>query len=245
MIRKIVFRIAAAMFAVMAMVAPAAAQTDRAAMSVSFDLGMLAAGTGNVHSGGTGTVLDLPTIVNARSYGDVFGSSVYWAAGLGFRVAENGEVRVSVNYAKDRADRLQVGSVAGLDLFGQFGDYKAFGIDAGYRQYVGTGVLRPFVGGSAGFVRLAKAPAEFTVPAAGVTLSDVDFFASSTVPAFAVGVGVQMDLSAKAAFQAGIDFKWHGAYGDVDGLAGTGLEAINDRTSRWAMPITAGITFRF
>ena len=33
--------------------------------------------------------------------------------------------------------------------------------------------------------------------------------------------------------------------GDLDGLAGTGLEGINDESRRWSMPITGGITVRF
>jgi hypothetical protein len=32
---------------------------------------------------------------------------------------------------------------------------------------------------------------------------------------------------------------------DLDGLAGTGLESINDESRRWSMPITGGITVRF
>jgi hypothetical protein len=31
----------------------------------------------------------------------------------------------------------------------------------------------------------------------------------------------------------------------VDGLAGTGLETINDNSSRWTMPIVFGVRTRF
>jgi len=31
----------------------------------------------------------------------------------------------------------------------------------------------------------------------------------------------------------------------VDGLAGTGLETINDNSSRWTMPIVFGVRARF
>ena len=45
--------------------------------------------------------------------------------------------------------------------------------------------------------------------------------------------------------QGGIEFKWQGDAEDNDGLAGTGLESINDESRRWSLPVTGGITFRF
>jgi hypothetical protein len=45
--------------------------------------------------------------------------------------------------------------------------------------------------------------------------------------------------------QAGVDFPWHGDATDNDGLAGTGLEGINDETRRWSLPVTGGVTVRF
>jgi hypothetical protein len=60
-----------------------------------------------------------------------------------------------------------------------------------------------------------------------------------------VGGGVQIDLSNRLALQGGVDLKWHGDAGDRDGLAGTGLEPINDKSRRWSMPITGGVTVRF
>ena len=213
--------------------------------SVSFDLGTQVALSGDVHGGGSGTVLGLPTQVEARSYKDVYGNGFYWAAGLGYRVGEGGEIRVQGNYTANPADRLQVGTVAGLPLFALFDDYKAFGMDFGYRQYFGTAMARPFVGASAGFVRVDTIQSEFSVPAAGVVLSNVNMYDTSVVPSVGVGGGVQINLSDRVAVQGGVEFKWQGDATDLDGLAGTGLEAINDENRRWSMPITGGITVRF
>jgi hypothetical protein len=235
---------AAAVFG-MAMATGSNADAQTNPWSVFFDAGVQAAASGDVHGGGSGTVLSLPTEVGARSYGDVYGSGFYWAAGLGYRVNERGEIRVQGSYTSNPADRLQVGTVAGLPLLAAFDDYKAFGMDAGYRYYFGSGIARPFVGGSVGFVRLSTIESEFSVPAANVVLADVPFYDSSVVPAFGMGGGVQVNLSDRVALQAGIDFKWHGDATDEDGLAGTGLEDINDESRRWAMPITGGVTVRF
>jgi len=223
----------------------APAQAQGGPWSVSFDAGAQMAVSGNVHGGGTGRVLNLATSVDEKSYGDIYGPGFYWAAGLGYKVGTNGEVRVQGSYTANKADRLQVGNVAGLALFAQFDDYKAFGMDFGYRQYLGTSRLRPFVGASVGFTRVDTINSTFTVPAAAVTLSDVPMNASSTVPSFGLQGGAQMHLNDRLAFQVGADFRWHGDLGQSEGLAGTGLERINDETRRWALPVTAGLTVRF
>jgi hypothetical protein len=221
----------------------ASAQTNP--WSVSFDIGAQVAVNGDVHSDGSGTVLGLPTQVTAKSYGDVYGTGFYWAAGLGYRVAEQGELRIRGSYTSNPAERLQVGTVAGLPLFGLFDDYEAFGMDFGYRQYLGRGRIQPFAGADVGFVRLETVTSEFSVPAAGVVLPDVGFLDSSVMPAFGFSGGVQVQLSDRLALQGGVDFRWHGDATDVDGLAGTGLEEINDETRRWSMPITGGVVVKF
>src|ERR1044072_2484799 len=98
------------------------------------------------------------------------------------QLGDRGELRVQGSYTSNPADRIQVGSVAGLPLFGLFDDYTAFGMDFGYRQYFGGAMARPYVGGSVGFVRLGEIQSEFSVPAASVVLSNVPFYDSSTVP---------------------------------------------------------------
>jgi hypothetical protein len=214
-------------------------------VSVSFDLGTQVPANGDVHGGGSGTVLALPTQVEARSYGDVYGNGFYWAAGLGYRVGEAGEIRVQGSYTANPADRLQVGTVAGLPLFALFDDYRAFGMDFGYRQYFGTAMVRPYLGASGGFVRVDTIQSEFSVPAANVVLSNVNMYDTSVVPSLSANGGVQINLSDRIAVQGGIEFKWQGDATDLDGLAGTGLESINDESRRWSMPITGGITVRF
>jgi hypothetical protein len=213
--------------------------------SVSLDMSGQLPLNGDVHQGGSGTVLGLPTQVQARSYKDVYGNGLNWAAGVGYRVGEAGEIRVHGSYTDNPADRLQVGTVAGLPLFAQFDNYKAFGMDFGYRQYLGSAMARPYVGASGGFVRLAKIDSEFSVPAAGVVLPNVNMYDASLVPSVGASGGVQINLSDRFAVQGGVEFKWQGDATDLDGLAGTGLESINDQSRRWSMPITGGITVRF
>jgi opacity protein-like surface antigen len=245
---EIVKRITSVSLLIAALLGALSAEEARAQSnpwSVSFDLGTQVALSGDVHAGGSGTVLGLPTQVQARSYADIYGNGVYWAAGLGYHVGETGEIRVQGSYVDNPAERLQVGTVAGLPLFALFDDYNAFAMDFGYRQYLGTAMARPYVGASGGFVRVDTIQSEFSVPAAGVVLPNVNMYDSSVVPSFAAGGGVQINLSERFAVQGGVEFKWQADATDLDGLAGTGLESINDESRRWSMPITGGITVRF
>jgi hypothetical protein len=77
------------------------------------------------------------------------------------------------------------------------------------------------------------------------SLSTGNMYDTSVVPSFGAGGGVQINLSQRFAVQGGVDFKWQGDANDLDGLAGTGLEPINDENRRWSMPITGGVTVRF
>ena len=225
---------------------PAAAQMASPRFSVSFEVGADVAVTGDVHGGATGTVLALPTRVESRSYGDIYGSPFTWNLGLGFMVGDNDELRVRILRTQGSADRVQVGDVATLPLFGQFDDYKATGVDFGYRRYLGTSeTVRPYAGGSVGFLNVDEINGTFTVPAAIVTLPDVPFYESSTVATFSLSGGVLYKLTPQFGLQGNVDFRWHGNLGEVEGLAGTGLQRINDESRRWSMPITFGATIWF
>lgn len=240
-------RITTALSALTLVATPVLAQAPERPWSVSFDLGMERAVAGDLHGGGTGTVLGLPTQVGARSYDDIYGIGVQWSAGLGYAVSSSGEVRATFSWARGTADRLTVGSVAGLDLFGLFDEDRSMGVEVGYRQYLGgaDARIRPYLGVFGGVSRVEAITAEFTVPAAGVTLSNVDMFERSTVPVFGGSAGLQARLSDRLSFQVGADLRWRDNLKAKDGLAGTGLEPINDESRRWSLPVSAGLTLRF
>ena len=233
--------------AMLAVAAPAAAQSETPRWSVSFDLGPDMALSGDVHGSGAGTVLGLPTQVGARSYGDIYGPGFQWSAALGYAVGREGEVRGRFSWTALTAERIQVGTVAGLPLFGLFDDMTEMGADFGYRQYFtpADARVRPFAGGQVGFVMVDSVRAEFTVPDAGVTIPAVDFYDSSTVATFGFSGGVYIRVSPNFGVQGGVDLRWRDALTPKDGLAGTGLESINDDSSRWSLPIFFGATVRF
>src|SRR5688572_990868 len=102
--------------------------------------------TGDFHGGSGGTVLGLPTTVDAKDYGDVYGNTWRGEAQLGYGVSERVELFASGSYAKKSADLLQVGNVGGLDLNAQFGDYEEIGIEGGMRYFLRTSSsLKPYL----------------------------------------------------------------------------------------------------
>ncbi len=202
--------------------------------------------SGNVHEGGTGTVLNLPTSVEARSFGDVYGQGFRAQLEVGYGVSSAGEVFLRGSYYKTKSQTLQVGTVAGLVLNADFADYKEWGGEAGYRRYFRVDKpLKVYVGALAGLRFVSELPSTFSVPAAGVVLSDVPFYDSSTVGVFGADLGISYDLGEKVALGLETGPRYQTGLADLEGLAGTGLEPINDTGSRWSMPILATLRVRF
>ena len=102
--------------ALMAALSAGEARAQSNPWSVSFDLGTQVALSGDLHAGGSGTVLNLPTQVEARSYDDIYGSGFGWAAAVSYRLGEAGEFRVRGNYTANPADEQQVLGVAEADV---------------------------------------------------------------------------------------------------------------------------------
>jgi hypothetical protein len=202
--------------------------------------------SGNVHEGGDGRVLGLPTTVEARSYDEVYKPGFRAQAEIGYGAGAASEVFLRGSYYKLESDTLAVGTVAGLTLNADFADYKEWGAELGYRHYLRADQpLKFYVAGLAGLRFVSELPSTFSVPAAGVTLDDVPFYDSSTVGVFGADLGLSYDLGENVSlgFETGPRFQTD--LSDIDGLAGTGLESINDTGSRWSMPFIGTLRFRF
>jgi hypothetical protein len=243
-------RIRQTLFAVAAVAAlvPASARPEglEGRWSVSLQGGTDLELSGNVHGGGSGTVLGLPTSVEARSYGDVYDPGFRGQLAVGYGVGRAGEVFLRGSYYKMKSGTLQVGTVAGLALNADFAEYKEWGGELGYRYYFRADKpFKPYVAAVGGLRLVSELPATFSVPAAGVVLSDVPFYDSSTVGVFGADLGFSFDLSENVALGFETGPRYQTGLSDLEGLAGTGLEPINDTGSRWSMPFLATVTFRF
>lgn len=236
--------------AVMLVAAPAAALAQEGGMqgrwSVSFTGGATLPAGGEFHEGGSGTVLGLPTSVNAKQTGDIFDPGIGWRAGVGYGVSRNVELFGDFTWKRAEASELSVGTVATLDLRAAFGDYTSYGMDGGMRYHFMPGArVAPYVSALAGFRRVDAIPGTFSVPAAGVTLPDTPFFADSTVPVFGSDLGVLFGVSPRISVGVEAGVRYHTNLTEIEGLAGTGLENLNDAGSRWSVPISGVFRFGF
>jgi len=201
---------------------------------------------GDVHDGGSGTVLSLPTSVEARSFGDVYDPSFRGQLEIGYGISPASELFVRGTYYKMKSEKVQVGTVAGLALQADFADYKEWGGEVGYRRYFQPEkAFKPYLGVLAGVRFVSELPSTFSVPAAGVVLSDVPFYESSTVGVVGLDIGFSYDVSESLALGIETGPRYQTGLSDVEGLVGTGLEPINDVGSRWSMPIVASVRVRF
>jgi hypothetical protein len=202
--------------------------------------------SGDVHDGGSGTVLNLPTQVQARSFGDVYDPSFRGQLEIGYGVSRASEVFLRGTYYKMASTTLQVGTVAGLVLNADFSEYKEWGGELGYRYYFRADKpFKIYAGAIAGLRFVGELPSTFSVPAADVVLTDVPFYDSSTVGVFGADLGVSYDLSERVALGLETGPRYQSGLSNLEGLAGTGLEPINDVGSRWSMPVVATLRLRF
>jgi hypothetical protein len=201
---------------------------------------------GSFHDGGFGSVLGLPTSVDEKSYNDVYDAGFGWSAMVGYGVSRNVELFGGFAWTRAEAQELSVGNVAGLDLRAAFEDYTSYGLDGGVRVHFAPGAtVNPYAAGVLGFRRIESIPATFSVPAAGVTLADTPFYDASTVMVLGADFGVLFSVSDRVYLGVESGLRYHTGLSDIEGLAGTGLENLNDVGRRWSVPVSAVVRVGF
>jgi hypothetical protein len=172
---------------------------------------------------------------------------VQWKFSGGYMVDEINEVRAQFSYQRAGSDVVSLGTVGGTDLIGTFDDYKAWSVEAGYRHYFAKRRerLRPYGGGTLGVSIINEIDGAFAAPQAGITRLATDFYDGTAALTFGVNGGVLYGLNEQIDLNAQVGFRFNSGLSQIDGLAGTDLEDINDKSARWTMPISVGIRVNF
>ena len=82
-------------------------------------------------------------------------------------------------------------------------------------------------------------------PAANLSGNATDFYDKTAAFTLGGNAGVLIQTGERIGVFGQVGLRWVSGMSAVDGLAGTGLETINDKSSRWTFPFIAGVRVQF
>ena len=214
--------------------------------SVDFGIGFDNGISGNINSGAIGTLNNQATVILKNSYEDVYGTGLHIRFGGGYMIREDSELRVTFTLQSLDADLVRMGDIGVSNLYGQYDDYQSFGIDFGFRQY--TPVREGFRGygeATIGVAVINETDILFAAPSTNLVFNQTDFYDQTAAFTFGFNVGGLFTLKPQLDVFAQIGLRFVSGMSEVDDLVGTGLEKINDNSSRWSLPFSVGLRYRF
>jgi opacity protein-like surface antigen len=216
--------------------------------SVDFGIGWDNTISGNVNSGAVGVLNNQTVVILKNSYEDVYGTGLHMRFGGGYMLDDVSELKLTFTFQSLDADLTHMGDIGVSNLYGQYSDYQSLSMDVGYRRYIPL-QSRPSIRGYgealAGIAFVDKTDVILVAPSSNFVRDATDFYDQTAAFALGVNAGVLFDVNPTLSIFSQIGFRYVTGQGDVDHLVGTDLAAINDKSSRWAMPFTAGVRFRF
>lgn len=219
--------------------------------------------SGDVHKGAVSPIADLGPLnpalagvsaelrIESRSYDDIYGKASSFGVEMSWPMA-GGEVFGQLRSSRSSDGEVQVGGafVPALDttlpVFGRFDGYRSLSLEGGYRHYLATGKVRPYIAGRLGATRVDDIGATFAIPDANILLSDVPFFEGGWNFGGGADLGVMWALSDAASLGVEVGARYHGDLdGDDSAIGGLGLASINDTGARTSFPISLRFQMRF
>ena len=243
--------------ATLVIVAPANAQTApgttndpadvRYRWAVEFGIGWDNSISGNINSSGIGRINNQPVVILKNSYEDVYGTGLHMKFGGGYFLDEISEVRATFTFQSLDADLTPMGDIGTSRLYGQYQDYQSFGLDVGFRIYAKgqDATIRPYAEATAGIAFVDETDVVLVAPSIGLTGNATDFYDRTAAFTLGGNGGVLWQVAEQVGVFGQLGLRWVSGMSEVDGLEGTGLETINDKSSRWTVPFLVGVRARF
>ena len=232
----------------LAMASPAAAQAPGDASPWSFDVafGLDNSISGNINSSGVGTINNQAVVILKNPYENVYGTGLHFRFGGGYMIDDITEVRVTFTFQSLDADLTPLGDIGTSRLYGQYADYQSFGLDAGFRRYVDlTPKVRAYGEGTIGLAFVDETDVVLVAPTANLSGNATDFYDRTAAFTLGGNAGVLFQVADRVGVYGQIGLRYVTGMSAVDGLAGTGLETINDKSARWTLPFIGGVRIRF
>lgn len=202
---------------------------------------------GNVNSGAIGTLQGQSAAILPQSYGDVYGTGTHFRFGAGYALNDMAELRGTFTWQTADANLVRLGDLGPSSLYAQYSDYKSFGLDLGYRRYAPIEVKNARVYGEAtiGAAFIDRINAQFAAPQSNTNFTSTDFYDRTAAFTWGINVGGLFRVSDHVDFNAQVGLRHVSGLAEVDQFVGTGLDDINNDTSRLTFPLVVGVRFRF
>jgi hypothetical protein len=189
--------------------------------------------------------------IQSRSFDEIYGDAMNITLQGAYGLEGNREILLGLGYTSAGEGSVEVGTAAvvsgsGATLVevpvnGTFGDYKAWVVEAGLRQYFGGGAFKPYIAGRVGAAFVNDIRASFSVPALDINaaLNNVPFYDSTTVLTGGIDLGVSYDVSDNFSLQVETGIRFAGGLdGNDANIGGLGLASINEEGSRTVIPVS-------
>jgi opacity protein-like surface antigen len=202
--------------------------------------------SGNINSGAVGRLNGQTVVILKNSYEDVYGTGLHFRFGGGYMLNHDTEARVTFTFQSLDADLVPLGDIGTGKLYGQYADYKSFGIDFGLRQYADLAPkIRGYGEGTLGIAFIGETDVILIAPSSNLAGNATDFYDRTAAFTLGANIGALFEVHPKVGVYGQIGLRYVTGMSPVDSLQGTGLEAINKNSSRWTIPIMAGVRVRF
>ena len=176
----------------------------------------------------------------------MYGTGLQMRFGGGYLFDEVTEIRATFTLQSLDADLTPMGDIGVSRLYAQYADYQSFGLDVGLRRYLDVAQsVRAYGEGTVGLAFIDETDVILVAPAANLAGNATDFYDKTA--AFTLGANAGLVVRAGSRFDVfgQLGLRWVSGMSAVDNLEGTGLETINDKSSRWTMPFITGVRVRF
>ena len=223
------------------------AQTAESKFSLDLAIGWDNSISGNINSSAIGSVNNQTVVVLTNQYEDVYGSGLHIRVGGGYKLNSNTEARASLSFQSADADLATLGDYGASPLYAQYSDYKSTTLDVGLRRYgtFNNTNLRPYVEGLIGLGWIDDISADLVAPQANLRLDANNFYQSTTAFSWAVNAGLLMNINKQLGGFAQLGLRYTSGLAEVDNFVGSGLDTINDHSSRWTLPFLVGVRVGF
>jgi hypothetical protein len=193
-----------------------------------------------------GRITNQAVVILKNSYEDVYGTGLHIRFGGGYMLDQVTEVRATFTLQSLDADLTPMGDIGVSRLYAQYDDYQSFGLDVGLRRYANLGAaLKAYGEGTIGLGFIDETDVVLVAPQVNLGGNATDFYDKTAAFTLGGNAGLLWQLQPQFGVFAQLGLRYTTGMSEVDGLAGTGLEEINDHSARWTIPFLVGVRAQF